>query len=83
MGFEDAIRRLNQLKQQGVIRDYALIGAVAATYYGEPIATEDLDIVILVDSDQEYIETYRKIGQAADRLEGMHYVLAGVPVQVP
>ena len=82
MSFEDAIRSLNKLKRQRVIRDYSLIGAVAATYYGEPISTEDLDIVILVDSDDEYIRAYRKIGEAADGLEGMHYILGDVPVQI-
>ena len=39
MSFEDAIRQLNQWKKQGVLRDYVLFDAVAATAYMEPFFT--------------------------------------------
>ena len=82
MSFSSAIRVLNNLKRRRVIRDYTLIGAVAATAYMEPLSTEDLDIIILVDTDDEYLQTFRRISSFAEGIEGMHYILGGVPVQI-
>ena len=82
MSFADAIRRLNDLKQCGLIRDYAVIGAVAATAYIEPVLTQDVHVVVLVDSDDEFWETYRRVGEAAEGIDGMHHILGGRPVQM-
>jgi hypothetical protein len=82
MAFSDAIHRLNTLKRRRLIRDYVIIGAVAATAYMEPMFTEALDIVVLVDTDEEYLSVFRRIAQEAEGREGMHYVLGSVPVQM-
>lgn len=82
MSFEDAVRQLNQWKKQGVLRDYVLFGAVAATAYMEPVFTEDLDVIVLVDSDSEYLSLFRTVAQLAQGQEGMHYLIGGVPVQM-
>ena len=82
MSFVDAIRKLNDLKQRGLIRDYAVIGAVAATAYVEPVLTQDVDVVVLVDSDDEFWETYRRVGEAAEGIDGMHHILGGRTVQM-
>ena len=82
MPFSDAIRALNQLKRRRVIRDYALMGAVAAAAYIEPIFTQDLDVVILVDTDEEYLNTFRRVVEEAEGIDGMHVIFAGVPVQL-
>ena len=63
MAFIDAIRRLNRWKQRRLIRDYAIIGAVAATFFMEPVFTEDIDVIILVESDAEYLQTFRRLGR--------------------
>ena len=82
MAFTDAISRLNRLKQRHVLRDYVVIGAVAATAYMEPVFTEDIDIIVLVDTDEEYLQTFRPIIEQAEGVEGMHHIIGGVPVQV-
>jgi hypothetical protein len=82
MSFTDAFRALNALKRRRIIRDYAVIGAVAATAYMEPLATEDLDIIVLVDTDEEYPTVFDRIAANAEGQDGMHYVLGGIPVQV-
>ncbi len=82
MSFVDAIHRLSDLKQRGLIRDYAVIGAVAAAAYVEPVLTQDVDVVVLVDSDDEFWETYRRVGEAAEGIDGMHHILGGRPVQM-
>jgi hypothetical protein len=48
----------------------------------EPMFTEDLDIVVLVDTDEEYLSVFRRIAQEAEGREGMHYILGSVPVQM-
>lgn len=82
MAFIDAIRRLNRWKQRRLIRDYAIIGAVAATAYMEPVFTEDIDVVVLVDSDAEYRQTFRLLADEAESVEGMHLIVDGVPLQL-
>ena len=82
MSFTDAFWVLNGLKRRRVIRDYVVIGAVAATAYLEPMFTEDLDVIILVESDEEYRRTFGRIAEFAEGQEGMHHILGGVPVQI-
>jgi len=64
------------------LNDFVIIGAVAATAYLEPMTTEDLDMIVLVETDKDYIEVFQRVQQVADRTEGMHLVLSGVPVQM-
>ncbi len=82
MSFADAIRRLNDLKRRRLIRDYVVIGAVAAAAYVEPVLTEYIDVVVLVDTDDEFWGVYRRVGDGAEGLEGMHHILGGRPVQI-
>jgi len=82
MSFTDAFKALNGLKRRKVIRDYVVIGAVAATSYMEPVFTDDIYVIVLVDSDEEYLTTFEAISQEAESQEGMHQVLGGVPVQL-
>ena len=82
MSFTEAFRVLNGLKRRKVIRDYVVIGAVAATTYMEPVYTEDIDVIVLVDTDEEYRSTFTSISQEAEAQDGMHQVLGGVPVQL-
>ena len=82
MSFTDAFRALNALKRRRIIRDYTVIGAVAATAYMEPMATEDLDIIVLVDTDEEYLRVFNTVAANAEGHQGMHYELGGVPVQM-
>ena len=58
-----------------------VIGAVAATTYMEPVFTEDIDVIVLVDTDEEYLSTFGAISQQAEGQDGTHQVLGGVPIQ--
>jgi predicted nucleotidyltransferase len=82
MSFTNALKALNGFKRRRVIRDYAVIGAVAATAYMEPMFTEDLDVIVLVDTDDDYLAAFQSIANESDGQEGMHQVLGGVPVQL-
>lgn len=82
MAFIDAVAALNGLKRRRIVRDYAIIGAVAATAYMEPIFTEDLEVAILVDTDEECRRVFGTIAEESESQEGMHQILGGVPVQI-
>jgi hypothetical protein len=49
MSLRATIGVINQLQEQGVIRRYAIAGAVAALNYIQPTLTEDLDVLVSVD----------------------------------
>jgi hypothetical protein len=38
------LRRINELRERGLVEQYAIGGAWAAIYFSEPILTEDLDV---------------------------------------
>lgn len=48
----------------------------------EPVFTEDIDVVILADSDEEYLKSYGIIAGQAEFQEGRRQILGGVPVQL-
>ena len=82
MAFIDAISELNSLKKRHAIRDYVIIGAVAAAAYLEVSSTADIDVIVLADTDEEYLRIYGTIAEQSEGQEGMHQILGGIPVQV-
>ena len=42
----EALRLINQMRDDGVLDRYAIGGAVGATFYLQPFATQDLDIFV-------------------------------------
>jgi hypothetical protein len=45
---KDVARLLHELKEAGVIADYAIFGAIAQMRYTEPVATLDADVLVIV-----------------------------------
>ena len=43
--FEQTLRAINEMREEGVIEDYAIAGAMAVLFWAEPIPTYDLDVV--------------------------------------
>lgn len=43
---EKTLRVLNALEREGIVRCYAIGGAVAAIFYMEPFLTYDLDVFV-------------------------------------
>ncbi len=83
--FADVLRLLNRLKEEGVVSDYAIAGAMAAAFWDEATATQDLDVAVTFLNDPSSLDPLRPI---FDRLpaaqyprSGEHIVIAGVPVQ--
>ena len=85
--FAGVLRWLDGLKQGGVITDYAITGAVAASIWGEAVATQDLDVaVILAQGAHSPLDPLRAVldwaAQHGYPLQGEHIVVHGVPVQL-
>jgi hypothetical protein len=86
MDIKEVIATINQMQADGIIEHYAIGGAVAATFYLEPVDTMDVDIFVpfqsepqnLIVSPQRILDYLTSHGCA---LEGEYVVIAGWPVQ--
>ena len=83
--FCDVLLLLNRLKAEGVIHEYAIGGAVAVSLWAEPVATQDLDVVVTLAGDPHPLDPLRPLWDWFKRhgktFEGEHVLIAGVPVQ--
>ncbi len=83
--FADALRVLNDMKDSGVVEDYAVAGAMAMVFWAEPIPTYDLDVLVFLSSDQATIVSLAPLYDwAAGRgyaTQAEHVIIEGVPVQ--
>jgi len=82
---EETLKLLNSLEREGVISRYAIGGAMAATFYTEPVLTFDLDIFVLLPVSPGGLLTLSPLYEAL-RLrgfeeEGEFVNIEGVPVQ--
>ncbi len=86
MEIQEVIKIVNQMQADGVIEEYAVGGAVGATFYLEPVATLDVDIFLaihaqagsLIVSLQTVFDYLKARGGV---MEGEYMVIAGTPVQ--
>ena len=46
----DVFRELNALKEEQIVKDYALGGATAMLFYADPTRTYDVDVFVLLES---------------------------------
>ncbi len=77
---------LNLLEQQGVIKRYAIGGAMGATFYVEPFTTFDLDVfVVLPNADNAPLVSltpiYQFLAARGHLPEKECVMIEGVPVQ--
>ncbi len=76
---------LNELEADGLFSRYAIGGAMAATFYTEPVLTFDLDVFVLLQPSTSSLTSLSPIYEAL-RLRGYTeeqdcVVIEGVPVQ--
>lgn len=82
-----ALRILNELVDEKVIRDYAIGGAMGAMFYMEAVATMDLDVFVVFDDDlgllplQPIYNALKAKGYNPDEHERECVNIAGTPVQ--
>src|SRR6266404_3506337 len=80
----DVLRAGNELVSAGLIKDYALGGALAAIYYTEPVTAYDADIVFIA-SDKTLSKGIPAINAHSQskgwRIEREHLLIKDFPVQ--
>ena len=86
MKIEEVIRTVNQMKADDVIANYAIGGAVGATFYLEPVSTLDVDIFIEVhamagSSIISLDPIFSYLREHACKMEGEYVIISGWPVQ--
>ena len=86
MKIQDVIIMLNQLETEGVIKRYAIGGAVAATFYLEPVSTLDVDVFIAFKPERESIiispaPIFDYLKRFGCKMEGEYILISGWPVQ--
>lgn len=80
---EDVLRALNALVSEGVVRDYAIGGAVGAVFYIEPVQTDAF--VFLPVEEGGLIDLspiYRALERHGGVVEGEHVRFGTWPLQV-
>ena len=82
---EKTLRVLNDLERTGVVSRYAIGGAMAATFYVEPVLTFDLDVFIVLPGTSGALLTLSPLYEAL-RAQGYQEEkecvnIEGVPVQ--
>lgn len=82
---KETLEVINRMVDDGVIKDYAIGGAVAAIYYLEPFDTADLDIFVVVDTAGSGLTViapiYDYLLARGHRVEGEFVHVEGQPVQ--
>ena len=50
---EKAIKVINEMQSKGIVKKYAVGGAVAAIFYVEPLLTYDLDVFFIPPEEDQ------------------------------
>jgi len=78
---------LERLLRDGVLRQYAIGGATAAGFHGEPLATRDIDVFVFLDLEPgSFLVTLEPIFKRLGELGYAHFeeegiLIDGFPVQ--
>lgn len=82
---EKTLQVLNALERDGLLVRYAIGGAMAATFYAEPVLTFDLDVFVVLPQTAGGLLTLAPLYQALRAKgyteEGECVNIAGIPVQ--
>jgi len=82
------IEAINRLKDIGLIKDYAIGGAIAALRWVEPFFTRDLDVFIIPEKEvgeKELIilsPIYEHLKNEGYTWEGQWIIIEGIPVDI-
>ena len=82
---KETLKVTNRMVKDGVIKEYAIGGAVAAIYYLEPFDTADLDIFVQVETSGSALmilaPIYEYLTRRGYKAKGEFIYIEGLPVQ--
>jgi hypothetical protein len=81
LSFQGALIALNDLKKKGVIKDYAIAGGFATSYYLEPTYTYDLDVIVLLGNEEDYHSLWGYFREQGNKIERDYIHIDDMPVQ--
>jgi len=81
LAIEGILIILNKLKAGKVIQDYAIAGGYASMYYEVPMASYDLDVLVLLSSEEDYHKLYEYFRKAGAKIENVYIYIDDMPVQ--
>jgi len=82
--FEETLRAINELKEDGIVEDYAIAGAMAIVFWIEPVPTYDLDVLIFLPSASPIVSLapiYDWANEHNYPAHKEHIIVEGTPVQ--
>jgi hypothetical protein len=81
MGLKEVLTHLNDLKATGIIQAYAICGGYAATFYDIPMATYDLDVLVVLPTESDYHRLYEHFRTKGAKIKNVYIFIEGMPVQ--
>jgi len=82
---DKAIKVINEMLSKGIVKKYAVGGAVAAIFYVEPILTYDLDVFFEPSEGNDGLlalsSVYDHLKRKGYKVEKEHIIVEGIPVQ--
>lgn len=80
------LKTINRLQTDGIVGEYAIGGAVGATFYIEPVSTLDVDVFVAFRTNpgQSLISLkpiYNYLAANGGKIEGEYVIVDGWPVQ--
>jgi hypothetical protein len=85
MNFQKVFQILHEMQVEGVVERYAIGGAVAATFYLEPVATLDVDVFVVFPSHGLLLDpspVFDWLKARGGVMDGEYIVLEQTPVQI-
>jgi hypothetical protein len=83
---EEIIRVLNQLRDEGLILDYAIGGGIATLFYTQPFTTVDVDVFAVLRSQTGLVDLspiYTRLRALGYREDGQYVRIGGsLPMQL-
>lgn len=82
----DTLKILLQIRDEGVLADFAIGGAIAASFYTPAVSTEDLDIFAFLKPSVSGLlvltPLYERLQALGGRIENEYVVIGKWPVQI-
>jgi predicted nucleotidyltransferase len=81
MGIKEVLISLNELKETGIIVDYAIGGGYGVNLYIVPLNTYDLDVFVILAKEDDYHRLYEHYRAQGAKIENVYIYIGGMPVQ--
>jgi predicted nucleotidyltransferase len=76
------LKLLTYLIKHKIINNYALYGAMAVAAYSEGLATEDIDIVVVVESSENRSILFKYLHEKYRLIKGKYFIIDDVPLDL-